>query len=110
MMIADRVVEQTTDDEGQILNMLIMASRNASYGFEDEFKKMPPLLQKAVGTPTVIRSWGTMEQEDLNYTFDRIVRSYKNLKETEKVTMATRGITQTLLEKVTPHMLERKEC
>lgn len=102
MMIADRVVEQTTDDDGQILNMLIMASRNASYGFEEEFAKMPPLLQKAVGSPTVIRSWGLIEQDELNYTFDRIVRTYKEYKNREKVNIATQGITPTLVENVTP--------
>ncbi len=109
MMIADRVIEQTTEDDGQVLNMLIMASRNASYGFEEEFNKMPPLLQKAVGSPTVIRSWGLIEQDELRYTFDRIIRTYTEYKNRQKIDMATQGITHTLLENVTPHMIEEKE-
>lgn len=90
MLIADEVVSGKTD--GEVLNMLILASRNANYGFEEEFQKMPPLLQKAIGTSTVIRSWGGMEQKDLEYAHDRILRNYKTLLEQNKINIAKQGI------------------
>lgn len=90
MMIAEKVVKDYSD--GEILDMLIFAARNANYGFEDEFNKFPPLLQKAVGTATVVRSWGTMEQKDLEYTHNIILRAYKELVTREKKGLAEIGI------------------
>ena len=66
-------------DEGAIKTRLTLASRNANYGFEDEFKKMDPLLRQAVGSSTVIRSWGILEPDQLEFEFGRVIRSYRNL-------------------------------
>lgn len=89
MMIADRLSDEI--DEGEIMTMLTMASRNANYGFQDEFDKMPRALQKAVGSPTNIRNWGQMEQDQLNYTFNNIIKAYKRTVHDEKVRLAAVG-------------------
>ncbi len=89
MMIADRLSDEI--DEGEIMTMLTMASRNANYGFQDEFDKMPKALQKAVGSPTNIRNWGQMEQDQLNYTFNNIIKAYKRTVHDEKVRLASVG-------------------
>jgi len=95
MMIADRLSDEI--DEGEIMTILTMASRNANYGFQDEFDKMPRALQKAVGSPTNIRNWGQMEQDQLNYTFNNIIKAYKRTVHDEKVRLAAVG---TNLEKI----------
>lgn len=89
MMIADRLSDEI--DEGEIMTMLTMASRNANYGFQAEFDKMPKALQKAVGSPTNIRNWGQMEQDQLNYTFNNIIKAYKRTVHDEKVRLASVG-------------------
>lgn len=81
-MVANRKADEMTD--GEVITMLTMASRNANYGFEEEFNKLPPLLQKAVGSPTVIRNWGLMESEELGYTFNQLARTYHRLVEEHK--------------------------
>lgn len=95
MMIADRLSDEI--DEGEIMTILTMASRNANYGFQAEFDKMPKALQKAVGSPTNIRNWGQMEQDQLNYTFNNIIKAYKRTVHDEKVRLAAVG---TNLEKI----------
>lgn len=89
MMIADRKTEEI--DEGEILTMLTMASRNANYGFQEEYDKMPRALQRAIGSPTIIRNWGCMEQEQLSYTFNNIVKAYKRVVNEEKLRLASVG-------------------
>lgn len=89
MMIADRLSDEI--DEGEIMTMLTLASRNANYGFQEEFDKMPKALQKAVGSPTNIRNWGQMEQDQLNYTFNNIIKAYKRTVHDEKIRLASVG-------------------
>ena len=47
------------------------AIRNGYYGAEDEFAKLPPMVQKAVGSPQNIRNWS---QTDLK-SIDTVVMS-----------------------------------
>lgn len=90
-MIQDRLTTDMTD--GEIIGLLSMASRNANYGYEDEFAKLPPALQKAVGSPAVIRNWGQMESSQLDFAFGRIIRSYRLLKSREQQDHAAIGTT-----------------
>lgn len=90
MMVADRQAPGLA--EGEILTMLTKASRNANYGFEQSFAELPPMLQKAVGSPTVIRKWGNMDQEGLNYAFSNVIKVYKELLRREKESHAAAGI------------------
>lgn len=89
MMIADRLSDEI--DEGEIMTILTLASRNANYGFQEEFDKMPKALQKAIGSPTNIRNWGQMSQEQLNYAFNNVVKAYKRTVQDEKIRLASVG-------------------
>lgn len=95
MMVANRADPGMTD--GEIISLLTFASRNATYGFEEEFQKLPPLLQKAVGSPTTIRGWGVMEQDQLSYTFNTIIKAYKNLQGRQKQEQARLGTTERMM-------------
>ena len=90
MMIADRQAPGLAD--GEILTMLTKASRNANYGFEQSFAELPPMLQKAVGSPTVIRNWGNMDSESLGFAFNNVIKVYKELLRREKESHAAAGI------------------
>ena len=90
MMVVDRQAPGLA--EGEILTMLTKASRNANYGFEQSFAELPPMLQKAVGSPTVIRNWGNMDQEGLNYAFSNVIKVYKEFLRREKENHAAAGI------------------
>lgn len=90
MMIENR--QNPGFSEGEILTMLTKASRNANYGFEQSFADLPVLLQKAVGSPTVIRNWGNMDSESLGYAFNNVIKVYKELLRREKENHAAVGI------------------
>lgn len=89
MMIADRMSDEI--DEGEVMTMLTLASRNANYGFQEEYDRMPRELQKAIGSPTNIRNWGQMSQEQLSYAFNNVVKAYKRNIHEEKVRLASVG-------------------
>lgn len=80
--LADEQMAESLSD-GEVVQMLTMASRNANYGYHEEFSKMPKLLQKAIGGESVLRSWGQMEQEQLSYQFNRIAQAYRRLADEE---------------------------
>lgn len=46
--------------------MVTRAMRNSAYHAEEEFDKLPKIVQRAVGSPTVLREWGTRENIDGN--------------------------------------------
>jgi len=39
------------------------ATRNAKYGAREEFEKLPPLIQRLVGSPNQLREWAMMESD-----------------------------------------------
>ena len=90
MMIADR--QQEGLSEGEILTHLTQASRKGNYQFEEAFAELPPLLQKAVGSPTVIKNWASMEHEGLSYAFNNVIKVYKELLRREKQNAAAVGL------------------
>ena len=58
MLFSER---QLTDSEAWAL--VSKATRNSAYGSEKEFKKLPPDVQRAVGSPEILRSWAVMDAE-----------------------------------------------
>ena len=39
------------------------ALRNGTYGFEEEYSKLPPIVQKAVGSPLNIQAWASLDPD-----------------------------------------------
>jgi hypothetical protein len=55
------------------------ACKNGLYGYKQEFEKLPPPVQKAVGSAEQLRDWSMMDEE----TFQSVIGS--NFKKTFKV-------------------------
>lgn len=49
--------------EGEAWALVQKAMRNATYNAAEEFKKLPPLLQKVVGSPSNLRDWGCADSD-----------------------------------------------
>jgi len=77
--------------EGEIVGMLTRAAKNGNYGYLDEYNRLPKLLRKAVGSPTVISMWGTMEHDRLQFVFSNIVKTYNKLLDEDRISMAAIG-------------------
>lgn len=66
------------------------ALRNGYYGAEDEFNKLPDIIQKVVGSPTQLRNWSQTDMESIeNVVQSNFMRSYRNVlnrrKEIERI-------------------------
>lgn len=53
------------------------AIRNSSYNSELEFSKLPPLVQKAVGSPGQLRSWAMDEEYNGQVASSNFMRTYR---------------------------------
>lgn len=54
------------------------ALRNSSYHAEEEFAKLPEIVQKAVGSPSLLRSWATTDERSIeNVVQSNFMRTYR---------------------------------
>ncbi len=54
------------------------AIRNSAYHSADEFMKLPPLVQKAVGLPDQLRAWAIDENYNEQVASSNFMRCYRN--------------------------------
>ena len=52
--------------EGEAWALVKEAIRDGNYGSEERFNELPPLVQKAVGTPNMIHYWASCDADDVN--------------------------------------------
>ena len=61
-----KTVEQPQElNELQAWGLVRKAINNSGYHSEEEFAKLPPLVQKAVGTPGQLKQWGMSDIESI---------------------------------------------
>ena len=55
------------------------------YEAEEKFKELPPLLQKLVGSPSQLRAWAQMNEDEINTVVaSNFMRSYRQRAKSEK--------------------------
>lgn len=84
------MVDKLENAEGELSemeawSMVSVALRNSGYHAEEEFEKLPPLVQKAVGAPSQLRIWGTDPDYNESVTASNFMRTYRTVatRETE---------------------------
>ena len=71
-----QAVERLSDLEAWA--MVRKALSNGTYGAEQEYAKLPPLVQRAVGTPAVIREMAQADMESVATVFQsQFLRAYR---------------------------------
>lgn len=64
--------------EQEAWNLVYKALENSGYHAEEEFKKLPPTVQKIVGSPSVLKEWCMMNIDELNSVVaSNFQRSYR---------------------------------
>jgi len=65
---ATEIVSDEVDDLNELAawNLVAKALRNGYYGAEEEYAKLPPVVQKAVGSPAAIREMSMMDSDSLH--------------------------------------------
>ena len=77
------------------------ALRNGYYGAVEEFDNLPPLVQKAVGTPDNLRNWSQANTESVeNVIQSNFMRSYRTVVKREEEIKKMPVDVQALIENV----------
>ena len=79
--------EQMTELEAW--SLVAKAVTNSNYNSGEEFEKLPPVIQRLVGTPAQLREWAAMDSETFNSVVaSNFQRSYKARAASEREYMA----------------------
>lgn len=71
--------------EMEAWSLVYKAICNSGYDSENQFCKLPPLIQKIVGTPKQLREWGLTENLSMSVIQSNFMRSYKVMSEREEM-------------------------
>jgi hypothetical protein len=64
--------------EGEAWALVKKAIQNGNYGSEEEFAKLPPIVQRAVGGSQMIRQWAMCETNEVNNVIaSNFMRTYR---------------------------------
>lgn len=71
-----KIIDELTETEAWAL--VSRAIRNGYYGAEQEYKKLPEMVQKAVGNPSNLRQWAQTDAESIeNVVQSNFMRTYR---------------------------------
>lgn len=74
--------EEMSDSEAW--GLVAAALRNGYYGYKEEYAKLPPAVQRAVGNELTLREWAQIDTETLNSVIaSNFMRSYRAISKTE---------------------------
>lgn len=76
------------------------AIRNSGYNSTEEFAKLPPLVQKAVGLPGQLRIWALDENYNEDVISSNFIKCYRSEIQKEKVLQKMPGDVKTAIEEV----------
>lgn len=77
------------------------ALRNSLYNSEDEYRKLPPVVQRIVGSPSVLREWAQSDINELQTVIaSNFQRSYRARAKGEREFMALPQSTKDILSKI----------
>lgn len=78
MFIADQYTEP---NEMEAWTLVSKALRNSIYGAEEEFEKLPRIVQKAVVSPSNLRNWAMADSESVETVIQsNFLRTYRTTK------------------------------
>jgi hypothetical protein len=81
------------------------AVRNGIYGYQDEFDKLPPSVQAAVGRPEQLKEWAVMDEDTVqSVVASNFMRGYKTVQKRERETALIPESVRELLSDVGQHM------
>lgn len=79
--VKEMIVKLNTPEEMteiETWNLVKRALRNSLYNYNDEFEKLPVIVQRLVGDPLKLREWAMMTTEEINTVVEsNFMRSYR---------------------------------
>lgn len=100
---ANSLVENGKLNEIEAWTLVSKALRNGYYGAEEEFAKLPPIVQKAVGSPEQIRLWSRTDDKSIETVISsNFMRTYKTeVKRAEEYARLPEDV-KALMQKMSP--------
>jgi len=90
--VMDQLIKNTSVPEMtemEAWELVFKAVKNSSWHAEEEFKKLPPVLQRSVGSPEMLRSWAGMDGETVNSVIQsNFMRTFRSRKEQDREYLA----------------------
>ena len=90
--VMDQLIKNTSAPEMtemEAWELVFKAVKNSSWHAEEEFKKLPPALQRSVGSPEMLRSWAGMDGETVNSVIQsNFMRTFRSRKEQDREYLA----------------------
>lgn len=94
-MIKNRLTKMRRPDElteQEAWNLVQNALRNGIYGAKEEYEKLPPMVQRMVGSPSQLKEWAMMDADTVqSVVASNFQRSYKVRAASEREYMALPG-------------------
>ena len=76
--LLDRVTNNQELNEMEAWLLVSKALCNGYYGAEQEFERLPPIVQKAVGSPSQLRNWSQTDSDSVeNVIQSNFMRTYR---------------------------------
>ena len=87
------------------------ACRNGIYGAQEEFNKLPYMLQKIVGSPKQLTEWALLDADSLqSVVASNIQRSFRTVQQREQERSKLPQSVQTLLQSIQLKTIDGPEC
>ncbi len=106
--IKDAIVKIKNPDEMTELEaweLVSKATRNSSYNSAEEFAKLPPVVQRLVGSPMQLKEWAAMDPETLqSVVASNFQRSYKVRAKNEREYLALPSAVQKTMAQIAAGM------
>lgn len=101
-VIKAKLVEIRQPDEMtemEAWELVSKATRNSSYNSAEEFAKLPPVVQRLVGSPMQLKEWAAMDSDTLQSVIaSNFQRSYKVRAKSEREYLALPSSVKTFME------------
>lgn len=79
-----KLVANGEKTEAEAWARILKAIRNSAYDSTRQFERLPPILQKIVGSPSQLREWGMMDSETLHSVVaSNVQRAYRTMQQRE---------------------------
>lgn len=79
-----KLVSNGEKTEAEAWARVLKAIRNSAYDSARQFERLPPILQKIVGSPSQLREWGMMDSETLHSVVaSNVQRAYRTMQQRE---------------------------
>jgi len=91
-------------DEAEAWGRIRKAISNGIYGSKEEFEKLPPVLQKLVGSPSQLRDWAMIDTDELQTVVaSNVQRAFRTVQAREREAAKLPADVKKTVEALTQH-------